>query len=159
QLAWRYWAARLTRLRIDRAPLARRLKDLMRKEKSLDTQYNRALMKDLGLALVPSKAKPGSIQALVDALVDCRSSAWIHRPQPDACYWRVVEKGFDAIPILIEHLDDNRLTRNKHGRFHLRLRHVVGDLLDELAGGKLERNWREKGGPVNKASALKWWLD
>ena len=47
--------------------------------------------------------------------------------------------GFDAVPYLIEHLDDDRLTRAMEGGFmafprNVRVGDVVSDLLENLAG-------------------------
>jgi hypothetical protein len=35
---------------------------------------------------------------------------------PDNCYARLIERGFEALPELVEHLDDLRLTRFRHDR-------------------------------------------
>jgi hypothetical protein len=176
QLAWYYWEGHLTRPKIDRAPVARRLKELIRQDKKLDTKRNRALLKSLDLALVPSKAKRGSVKSLIDDLVDYGADAGSFGAfEPEERYWRIAKLGFDAVPDLIEHLDDDRLTRammigfNNFGSWHLRVGDVVGDLLEGLAAEELMRGtgdgedvgggWlrRQQGYRITKAAASKWW--
>jgi len=66
---------------------------------------------------------------------------------------------------LIEHLDDERLTRgrmdgfNNFSSYQLQVRHVVSDLLERLAGREIDRDWlsRQQGYAVKKDAAKKWW--
>jgi hypothetical protein len=175
ELAWKYWEGRIAKPKIDRAPVARRLKDLMARDKKLDDPGHRALVKSLELALIPSKAKPGSVEALIDDLVDFESDTGVmHGQEPEERYWRIARLGFDAVPELIKHLDDERLTRGRmigFNNFHtwnLRVQHVVGDLLNGVAGEELMRgangedvggDWlrRQQGYAVTPAAAAKWW--
>ncbi len=165
-LAWSYWEDHLTTPKIDRAPIAKRLKELIRQDKELDTESNRALLRSLDLALVPSKAKPGSIQAMIDDLVDYDAdTGTMGFFRREDRYWRIARLGFDAVPALIEHLDDDRLTRarmigfHNFGSWNLRVQDVVSDLLEDLAGQNVGRNWlrRQQGFAVQKAEAQKWW--
>lgn len=166
QLAWHYWLERVTHPKGDRAPVARRVHDLIRKDKELDTDHHRVLLKSLDLALVPSKAKPGSIEALIDGLVDYSAdTGTIGVFERQDSYWRIAQLGFDAVPTLIDHLDDDRLTRsmmtgfNNFPSWHMRVKDVVGDLLEGLAGEESGRDWlrRQQGYEVEKAAARKWW--
>src|SRR5262245_27333461 len=45
--SWYYWESHLTKPKIDRAPVARRLKEILQKDKSLDNEARRALLKSL----------------------------------------------------------------------------------------------------------------
>jgi hypothetical protein len=175
QLAWYYWEEHLTQPKLDRAPIAKRLKDLIQRDKKLDTEPNRALLKSLDLALLPSKAKPGSIEALIDDLVDYESNTGtVGLFEPEDRYWRVAKLGFEAVPTLIQHLDDDRLTRammmgfNNFRSWNLRVRDVLGDLLEGLAAEELTRGtegedvgggWlrRQQGYRITAAAAEKWW--
>ena len=74
--------------------------------------------------------------------------------------------GFAAVPALIEHLNDDRLTRrsvvqgiNKTPTSHQRVGEVVIDLLQELAGDELGKNWlqRRRGYVIEKSDAMAWW--
>src|SRR5204862_2773130 len=104
-----YWQEQARAPDIDRAPVAARLKSLIALDKEFDTDFNKAFLKSLELALAPSTAKPGSVKALIDDLVnfssDLRSMA---QEEPEERYWRIVRRGFDAVPDLIGHLDDER---------------------------------------------------
>jgi hypothetical protein len=71
--------------------------------------------------------------------------------------------GFDAVPTLIEHLDDDRLTHDEASTRtpfrYMRVGHVVSELLNGLAGQDMIETLRSdpKAGPVNKEAAIKWW--
>jgi hypothetical protein len=165
QMAWYYWCGHLTKPKIDRAPIAQRLRRLIRQDRRLDTRANRALLKSLELALAPSRAAPGSVEALIDALVDYDSNTSFGFYQQADSYWHIARLGFEAVPALIEHLDDERLTRammlpfNNFRSFHLRIGDVVSDLLEGLAGENIGRDWlrRQQGQRVTEAQARKWW--
>jgi hypothetical protein len=166
QLAWDYWTSQLTEPKSDRALAAKHLKQQLGQDKELDTEANRALLKSLELALVPSKAKPGTVEALIDGLVDYHANTGtMGLFEPEERYWRIAKLGFEAVPALIEHLDDERLTRatmtgfNNFRSWHLRVEHVVSDLLQGLAADDLGRNWlqRQQGYAVEKVEAQKWW--
>jgi hypothetical protein len=175
RLAWNYWEGHLTQPKVDRAPIANRLKELVQQDNALNTERNRALLKSLNLALVPSKAKPGSVEALIDDLVDySANSGTLGAFEPEDRYWRIAALGFEAVPDLIRHLDDDRLTRammigfNNFGSWPLRVRDVVGDLLEGLAADELMRGangenvgggWlrRQQGYPITVAAASQWW--
>jgi hypothetical protein len=93
------------------------------------------------LSLIPSNAGPGSDEALIDELIEkgtfgqlCDSSA----------YKALAFRGFDALPAMIAHLGDDRLTRypaNGGGGFgrmnFLRVKDVVYRLLCDFAGKNL----------------------
>ncbi|OWK43164.1 hypothetical protein [Fimbriiglobus ruber] len=173
--AWAYWEGQVTHPTTDRRPVLKRLKDLIHRDADLDTKYHRRLIRSLELALVPSHAKPGSIDALIDRLVDYQTETGKGgEREPGEPFWQVARLGFDAVPALIEHLDDDRLTRVKMAEFHnfppwhLRVGDVAGDLLEGLADAELDRGtpgenvgggWlrRQQGYPVLKSAALDWW--
>src|SRR5262249_56595320 len=101
---------------------------------------NQALLRSLEAALLPSKATPGSIEAQIDALVGaCSTNLSFFNNEPDRYYLRLVVAGFAAVPDLIKHLDDNRLTRifvahsHRPSEYQYRGRDVVVDLLNGLA--------------------------
>jgi hypothetical protein len=166
KVAWWYWRGRLTNPKLDRVPAAKHLNELIGQNKEWDTGENRALLKSLDLALTPRKSKPGSIEALIDDLVDYNADAGtLGLFEPEQRYWTIANLGFDSVPALIEHLNDDRLTRATMQRFNnfpdwnLRVGDVAGDLLEGLAGEETGRNWldRQNGYRVNKAKAKVWW--
>lgn len=165
-VAWDYWYGRLTDPKLDRRPAAKHLKELIKQNKEWDTKYNRVLLKSLDLALAPRKSRPGSIESLIDDLVDYNAdTGTIGIFEPEERYWRIAKLGFDAVPALIEHLDDDRLTRarmqgfNNFATWHMRIGDVVSDLLEGLAGEETGRDWldRQKGYRIDKAKAKTWW--
>ncbi len=139
ETAWYYWERRLMEPKVDREPIAKHLRELIRRDKDLDTEKNRALLKSLELALVSSKAKRGSVEAIIDGLLDFDSSTWgwSGERKDDNPYWRLVDLGLDAVPALIEHLDDGRLSRRIEPGFRqwprLRILLVCEVASDQLA--------------------------
>jgi hypothetical protein len=157
QVAWDYWQGRLPEVDTDWHAASRYLHLLLETEPTLNTEPNQALLKSLDLALVPSRAKPGSVEALIDALVDLPSGSLEFRePGPDPRYLKLVELGFEAVPALIEHLDDARLARRRVQGWIMPwcVRHEVTLLLMGLAGDDRDADW---GYPLDKAQARAWW--
>lgn len=174
--AWRYWTGPITQPKVDRTPAYRRLKRLLADDRELATEGNRALVHSLELALLPSEAKPGSVEALIDALVDdtTNTGGMTLRSRYSEAYARIAALGFDAVPTLLDHLDDDRLTRgemlgfNNFRTWNLRVKDRVGDLIESLAAEELERGdekkdvgggWlrRQQGWPIKKSAAERWW--
>jgi hypothetical protein len=144
---------------------ARHLHALIQSEPELDAESNRSLLKSLDAALVPSKAKAGCIEALIDGLINAGwSYNWLfHDEYADPSYRRLVEKGFEAVPELIAHWDDDRLTRGREmelcgvgGRTskQYRVRDLVRDLLRELAGEELKI---DRDDPQALDAVRAWW--
>lgn len=165
-LAWAHYGNELVKPDTDRALIARHIQRLLSAEPRLNNPLNRGILKSLEAALVPSTAAPGSIERLVDDLTEtCNTGPYYGEHDP--YYFRVVERGFDAVPALIEYLDDNRLTRsirlgfNNFPTWNLRVQDVASDLLEGLSGDDLGKNWveRAQGWAVAKSDAQTWWND
>lgn len=141
--AWYYWQGELTEPRTDWPDAARQMHALIDAEPTLQIAAHRALLKSLDAALVPSKAKPGSIEALIDRLVCVTSIDLQFIDDVDPTYLGLIEAGFTAVPELLKHLDDDRLTRiytpgfNLSPGHHCRVGDLVQGLLMGLAGGDL----------------------
>jgi len=163
-LAWAYSGNELVKPDSDRSKTATRIKALLAAEPKLNTEGNRAILKALEAALVPSTAKPGTVERLIDDLTDMCNSGRRH-DEADPRYTRVADMGFAAVPALLKHLDDDRLTRsvkqgfNNFPTWNVRVKHVVSDLLQELAGEGLGKDWlrRQQGWEVEIADAQAWW--
>jgi hypothetical protein len=145
-LAWAQRANELFRPETDRSVSLRRLKLLIVAEPRLDVQYNRDLIASLEAALVPSKGKPGSIDSMIDDLVELCPCDLNSDPRPQAL--ALIERGFDAVPDLIAHLDDHRLTRfdstglGSHGfNYPFPVGSVCVMLLEGLVGYETRRTW------------------
>jgi hypothetical protein len=159
ETAWRYWYGQLLKPSTDWKMINNRLKAFIEADKSLASPAHLAMLRSLEAALIPSKAEPGSIAALVDELIDCKSTdVDVGARASDPRYMKLVLAGFAAVPELIEHLEDDRLTRARiqaRGfRFdHCRVKHLVSCLLQGLSGQSLGEQWLT----VEKARAMKWW--
>lgn len=160
--AWGYWWTRISERDSGWKKISGHFERLLAEEKTLVDASSEHLLKSMKAALIPSNAKPGSVAALIDDLMDQQE---VERGQIDVQVQRVLEKGFEAVPELIDHLDDIRLTRrmvqgfNNFRSFHQRIQHVVSDILKGIAGEELGKGWlrRQQGYAVDKADALAWW--
>src|SRR5262249_48037809 len=153
--AWNYWIEQLRESDTDWPAITRQLKILLASDPRLDSAANRSLLNSLDATLVPGKAKPGSIEAMIDDLVQVRKT-----PAPFQCtvtdpkQLRVLQLGFDAVPHLIEHLDDQRLTLSGDtvGR-------LAAEMVQGLAGSQFSKDLDdpEHDWTAWKADARAWW--
>lgn len=105
---------------------------------------DKTLVDDLKLTLAPRKSKPGSVEALIDDLTDHWESGEWGSEEGQTAYWKLVERGLDAVPALLDHLNDTRVTRYKwtgvkgvgDGIYIVRVRDLVEDILNGLSGSK-----------------------
>jgi hypothetical protein len=175
-LAWNHWKRTAFRPGSDRALAAKRLRKLLEQCSDFDTEENREFVRCLELAAAPSKAKPGSIEGLVDDLVNY-DEKWSYEPRaatprdeldPQDCYWAIVGRGFAAVPTLIDHLDDDRLTQamvSERKRTTVittvgfRVRDAALLILKGLAGPSALQSteWPPRADARTKAEALAWW--
>jgi hypothetical protein len=142
-LAWDYWEGQLTAQPVTNWPrVAGRLRGLRATWDHLDTTENRTLLKSLDAALVPSKARPGSVEALIDDLIDEPSPSLEVKPgRPLTSYQKLAALGFTAVPALLAHRNDDRLTRHLCSYLAISTlpppphRYRVGDMANELLSG------------------------
>ncbi|MFL5245029.1 MAG: hypothetical protein ACJ8FY_23250 [Gemmataceae bacterium] len=166
-LALVHWANEIVEPNADGAMIAKRLKALYKANPTLDSRRNRYLLDSLEKALVPSKAKPGSVDALIDELADFsgKKKSGDEKATSASPYDRLEALCFEAVPGLIEHLEDERLTHhikdgfNNFPTWHQHVQHVVSELLEQIAGDDMNKNWldRQHGYAVAKADAQAWW--
>jgi hypothetical protein len=163
---WNYWAWKIPDPGSDWKEIAKRLKALMAADKAFQREYHGAMVRSLEAALKRRKSPAGSFQALIDDVAMQPASTGTFGARSQAkLRSRLTGLGFKAVPVLIEHLQDKRMTRhvmqgfNNFPSWHMRVQHVVSDVLEEIAGKSLGRNWlrRQQGYPVKKADALAWW--
>jgi hypothetical protein len=173
QAAWAYWYRQLTQPNIDRRPISGRLKQLQALSPDLNTSANKNLIQSLDLALSPRKSKPGSIQASIDDLVDLDASGTPSNSLvKQGPYANLANLGFEAVPAMLENLDDARLTRAMYpypGKSEPRImlvRDVVKLLLEDLAGIAALRKWRmrildnsDRSFPLMKSDVQAWWRE
>jgi hypothetical protein len=111
--AFSMWEGRLADRKSDRKVILRHLTQLIEEEKALQYPENLKLLKQLEFTInYKPKAKPTRVEALIDKLTD-------HWEDPDdpyvvdrAAFWQLVELGFEAVPDLLKHINDQRLTRS-----------------------------------------------
>ena len=140
-LAWSYWARQLCTPDSDRPALITRMKEVMKKEPYLNKAEYHAFMTCAENTIAPRKSDAGSIDALVDDLTEVTTDSFFISEKLDPHVLKILAKGFDAIPALIEHLDDTRLTRgsfpaimNAPGRGR-KVQDVVRGILSGYGGG------------------------
>jgi hypothetical protein len=144
--AWYYWRSRLyTDPSKPLAVIAKHMKQVLPGTR-YDTPVNRDLIRCLELALKPRNSPPGSDDALIDDLIELAGEiphigADEKALRNDPRYRAIVRRGLDAVPALIAHLNDDRLTRVLghlpwSGDRHYRVKDVALDILSELAGSE-----------------------
>ncbi|MCI0702695.1 MAG: hypothetical protein L0241_16570 [Planctomycetia bacterium] len=181
-IAWEHWIFRLsydpgTPLPLVAKHLKRILPDTDPEE---DIEARRELIRSLELALVQRNSRPGSDEALIDDLIhvagNYHGAREIKEPRTnphyesvfrtDPRYRALLRRGFAAVPALIDHLADERLTRlvrytpvfnRLFETYHCRVKDVVLDLLEELAGEPLVDDNAD--GPARVKAVRKWFAE
>jgi len=133
-LAFTHWGTELLKPASDWQAVSRRLKQVLATVPELDTEPRRELVQSLDETLQAPVPQPGSVEALLDEI--CRTPGY-YRLQSDSNEFdsfstnspanRMVLLGFSAMPTLINHLTDNRLTchvKEGGGNGHARIMRV-----------------------------------
>ena len=165
---WQFLRSQAMTPGANRAPIARKMKRLLDTGHNLPREGGKWLYEATHAAAQPGKGKAGTPAALVDALVDSKKNGGaigVSNTLQDDPYFKLELLGFTAVPQLIEHLDDPRLTCattvgfNNFPSWPRRVSDLVSDLLQDLSGGELDANWldRQTGGTVRKVAVLEWW--
>ncbi len=163
--AWSHWKNKLQEPGGNWPEIARRLRAIMTDRSKEFGEYEKKFVLSLEKSLAPSTAKPGSLEAMVDGLIEIseeKNPVIQVPPGSDSPYYKLAIKGFDAVPTLIEHLDDERLTKayrqpfNNFPGYHYRICDFATDILQNLAGNDLGA-WRLRGDILGKADAQAWW--
>lgn len=169
--AWAHWLREFRKPETDRAKVARLLKVIWESRREDFTVHDRNKLDALEASLVPGKGKPGTVEALIDGLIEVtrtdRTEVFGGFDKPLPAYMKVARKGFDAVPALIKHLNDERLTRaykqgfNNFRDYDYTVADVACDLLQGLAGKDIGKSWldRQIGERLDKADVEKWWAD
>jgi len=167
EAAWQYAERALTKPGTDRAELLRVLKDIAADDGRFRTAAHTALIADLERTLKPGTAPAGSVEALIDRLTDYHKppSLFSTKEPADSPYMKLLEKGFDAVPALIDHLTDERLTRSQFPGFNnfrpyiCRVNHLAGQILKGLACGQIPADGLDgaRGWPLDPDAARSWW--
>lgn len=165
-----YWASRIHEPGYDRKAILKKLKEKYAEEPSLLSPQDELLLRQLELTVAPRKSTPGTIEALIDDLTEY----WVDtyglsdeltwkkwKEKGEEPYWKLAELGFDAVPTLIDHLTDDRLTRTQSEGFNnfwpytLTVGHLCSRLLSDLSARKLW-NWELRGDRIDPKVASEW---
>ena len=165
-----YWASRIHEPDSDRKAILKRLREKYAEEPSLLSQRDEFLLRQLELTVAPRMSKPGTIEALIDDLTEY----WVDtyglsdeltwkkwKEKGEEPYWKLAELGFDAVPALIEHLNDDRLSRtfsrglNNFWPYTLTVGHLCSRLLVDLSARELH-NWELRGDRLDPKQARDW---
>ena len=165
--AWSFWLNELMKSESDWKTIRERMAKVVAEIPSLNDTPRKALLESLDAALQPTNAPAGSIEAAIDALVNCSNnfSTTPRNKKPHPTYEKLLLLGFEAVPALIEHLEDKRLTRSLMVGFNnfptapRRISELVSDLLGDLMGEPDKGDWlpRQLGSPLAKERVKKWW--
>ncbi len=149
--AWNHWMNALL-AGGDRKEILARLEKLSAAFPAfLDGPFQRDYLASLRLAVAPSKAEPDSAEALVDGLLE-------HNVADNTTGPRLMALGFGAVPALIAHLDDRRLTRGATWRQDgtndpERVSELASGLVQAIAGNVAEF----AAGVPDRAGVERWW--
>jgi len=161
--AWNWWVERFQCHNADRAKVSRRLQLIAN-----DSPYaaDAEFLRKLKLSLQPTDAKSGTVEALIDELLDVSDYRdFRHDQSRDPRLHAIVRLGFDAVPALIDHLDDDRLTRTHATPGSINffrkvyphsVKHFARDILCRLMADDAEVR-RGEGDLLTKEDALSWW--
>jgi len=164
EIAWMHWVGKLSERMSDRKEVLVWLKKLIREEPHLQTARNARILSCLETTVGARKAKPGSVEALIDELTEY-SAEYDSLPNrlKQESYAKLVELGFDAVPALIEHLNDDRLSRaysegfNNFFPFLLTVGHLCSRILFDLSARTIGGGyWQLRGDRVDPDEARKW---
>jgi hypothetical protein len=176
ELAWNHYCNEFTASHGDRRPIVAHMKKLLASPFGLDSQAHRNLVADMEKTLVATGAEAGSLDAAIDALRDlavdgiwpgCGSDDVYHNYADwNPHYCRLRDAGFRAVPVLLRHLDDYRLTRctetvrDSRYTWHVRIADVVALLLNGLAPEPFAYDFRRaegRGVSLDRDNVNHWW--
>ena len=172
-IAWNHWCNEFALAKGDRRAILKQLLELSHGPFGLDTKAHRNILSDMEKTLQPTSAKPESYEATIDSLVDvvAKSDRYgggfptldgdVRRSAP---FQKLRNSGLDAVPELIKHTHDFRMTHcighDRRGTWHVRIADVVRELLNGLVGEELSFDFfiREgRGYAVDQNQVLHWW--
>ena len=158
------WERKLLERGSDRKQILLRLKQLTAEEKSLREPEAMELLGQLETTVnFTRKSKPGSVEALIDNLTEYRDTYEATDEAGHTAYGRLLEMGFDAVPALIEHLGDDRLSRAEPIHTFMSFRvfnktvgHLCSEILFAVSANRIDGYQSANGGRVDPVKALEW---
>ena len=172
-VAWNYWSDEFAIRTFDRAAAVARLKSLAASRKHLGAAAQLNLIADMESTLVATRKNASEFEAAIDGLVELGRAesreAW-QRPTIGSVahkskeYRMLAAAGLEAVPALIEHLSDRRVTRcvetSRRGEWRARVSDVVATLLSGLATEPFAYDFllsQGRGKELDRAHVLHWW--
>lgn len=161
--AWTYWLHKLSDPTVDRSLIVRRMASAQQAyPDGFRDDVSEMLYVDLRKSLLPSRAKPGTVEARIDEWLDIPE--YFTPFSLDVRYDAVVREGFDAVPALIEALADTRLCRATHASFgglggpvRYRIRDFATDILRGFMYDGEPFAEKEEGIGLDVKAVKKWW--
>lgn len=159
---FKYWLAQWSLMdRGDRKKAYRDMRPLAAELESEEFPKYVFAFKQLEKTLAPNMAQKGSTEWLINDLVNY----WEDESDPfneegQASYFKLVEMGFDAVPALIDHFDDDRYTQARIRARHPGVVEAVGYY--PLTVGQLSRNmveWLSGLNDLDAAKARQWLME
>lgn len=172
-LAWNYWCNEFALSTRDRSKIVESLSALAEGPYDLGSAANKNIISDMRATLRRKEARRNSVESILNELTDLgKEKGWrgrgcaslrysSRRSEP---YKKLQAIGPDAVPVLLKHTHDFRMTRcvatDHRGTWHVRIADVVRELLngwapEEFAYDFLIREGRGK--CVDRAHVLHWW--
>lgn len=173
-LAWNYWCEEFCTERDDRAYIVERLAQLQRGPLGLDSQAHKNVVEDVRKTLAPTESPPESVESIIDSMIDLgieggwrgRGLASLSSAGRSESYRKLQGMGLDAVPVLLKHTHDFRMTRcvqtDNRGTWHVRIADVVRELLNGLVPEEFAYDFliREgRGKCVDRTHVLHWWMN
>jgi hypothetical protein len=166
--AWSYWEHQLFEEKSDRKEVLMRLTSLSKAGYERAPWRQTPILPDLERTVAPRTSKPGSVEALIDGLMEHWDDPEVWENEAGhTAYWKLAEVGLDAVPALMKHLDDTRFTRVKAfqgmlvGRYDvMRVNQLVEYLLEKMSGGRfLGEAYPLTVDQIREPKDHKWWAE
>ncbi len=176
-MAWNYWEDQLTDRTRGRKIVVQYLKMLVEEDESPLTARRGYILSGAEATIEPRRSKPGSAESLIDDLTDYwkdysernrwNRAAGSRNFAGQEAYWKLVDLGFDAVPALIEHLNDDRFSRamsegafNNFRNYNLTVGHLASMILFDLSARKVDEGyWALRGDRIDPDKARKWFAE
>lgn len=121
QIAWNHYCHEFAKMRGDRGPIVARLNEILKSPHGLNTKARSNVIADMQQTLVKRANPPAGFESDIEALLDIEDSVnWSGHDEFGFGYrlpnyeplQRLVSAGLDAVPALLRHRDDFRVTRS-----------------------------------------------
>lgn len=172
-MAWEFHYESLFDSETDRAAALKYLKLISEDDARFRSSSNTALIEDLELTICESGRKKSGIEKVFDELCDIQvrrlNTEWpafnsTSAALPSTAFEKLCQEGYDAVPHLIRHLDDRRVTRrgdlkgfNNFLRVDVvRVGNVCYDILRNLSNDEFKLEGDETPEEM-RLQAERWW--